>query len=302
MSTATDNTLADGTVIRRRLKANALRRRGMSALGFHVPAIIIAAIMFYPILWFILSTFKDQTEIFRSGLALVPREPTLKNFVMAFSGFGQYGFLHFLKNSFVLAIWNVAGVLFSSSVVAFGFGRIKFKGRQFFFACMMATLLLPYQIIMVPQYVIFHRIGWVNTLLPLVVPAFLGDAFFIFLVVQFVRTIPKELDESAYIDGASIYRTFASVILPLIKTPLITVAIFKFYWTWEQLLQPLIFLNSIEKYPIPVALSMWSDPGSGTNYGALLAMGLMSLLPVALVFVIMQRYIVEGVSTQGLKG
>lgn len=296
------STLTETTATARSLRQSALRRRTLSALGYHIPAIILAGIMFYPILWFIMSTFKDQTEIFRSGLALLPREPTMRNFEMAFTGFGQYGFLHFLRNSVVLALWNVAGVLFSSSVVAFGFGRIKFKGRQFFFACMMATLLLPYQIIMVPQYVIFHRIGWVNSLLPLVVPSFLGDAFFIFLVVQFVRTIPRELDESAYIDGASIYRTFASVILPLIKTPLVTVAIFKFYWTWEQLLQPLIFLNSIDRYPLPVALSMWSDPGSGTNYGALLAMGLMSLVPVALVFMAMQRYIVDGVSTQGLKG
>ena len=258
--------------------------------------------MFYPILWLVFATFKDQTEIFRSGISLFPSEATLGNYVTAFRGFGRYNFLHFMKNSTILSAGSVVGTVLSSAIVAFGFARIEFKGRKFFFACMIATLMLPYQIIMVPQYVIFHRLGWINSFKPIIVPAFLGDAFFIFLVVQFIRGIPRELDESAHIDGASVYRVFGSIIVPLLKTPLVTVGIFKFYWTWEQLLQPLIFLNHVERYPLPVALSMWSDPGSGTNYGALLAMGLLSLVPVAAVFALLQRYIVDGVSTQGLKG
>lgn len=273
-----------------------------SSLLFHAFTLILAVIMFYPILWFLFSTFKNQTEIFRSGIALFPENFTLKNYKMAISGFGEYNFFHFLKNSLIISIWSVVGTVFSSAVVAFGFSRIQFKGRSFFFSCMIATLMLPYQIIMVPQYIIFSSLGWVNSYLPIIVPTFLGDAFFIFLVVQFIRGIPKELDESAFIDGASVYRTFFSIILPLLTTPLITAAIFRFYWAWEQLIQPMIYLSKIELYPIPVALSMWSDPGSGTNYGALLAMGFLSLVPVALVFAFLQRYIVEGVSTQGLKG
>ncbi len=273
-----------------------------SSTLFHGFTMLLAVVMFYPILWLIFATFKDQLEIFRSGTALIPKEVTTKNFVMAFRGFGDYNFPHFLKNSLILSTWSVVGAIFSSSVVAFGFARLEFFGKKVFFACMIATLMLPYQIIMVPQYVIFHRLDWIDTFLPIIVPAFLGDAFFIFLVVQFIRGIPRELDESAFMDGASVYRTFFSIILPLLKTPIITVSIFKFYWTWEQLLQPLIYLNSIELYPLPVALNMWSDPASGTNYGALLAMGLLSLIPVVAVFGLLQRYIVDGVSTQGLKG
>lgn len=273
-----------------------------SATIFHLFSMILAFIMFYPVLWMIMSTFKNQTEIFRSGLNLFPETFVWKNFITAFKGFGQYNFLHFMKNSLIISVWSVIGTVISSAVVAFGFARINFRSRKIFFACMIATLMLPYQIIMVPQYVIFHQLDWINTFLPIIVPAFLGEAFFIFLAVQFIRGIPKELDESAFIDGASVYRTFRSIIFPLLKTPLITVAIFKFYWSWEQLLQPMIYLNKIDLYPIPVALSMWSDPGSGTNYGALMAMGLLSLIPVVLVFALLQKYIVEGVSTQGLKG
>jgi multiple sugar transport system permease protein len=263
---------------------------------------LLTVIMLNPNLWFFFSTFKNQSEIFKSGVDLFPKVFTLKNYVISIKGVGNYNFFHFMKNSFVISIWSVLGTLFSSSVVAFGFSRIEFKGRKLFFSCMIATLMLPYQIIMVPQYVIFSQLGWVNSYLPIIVPTFLGDAFFIFLVVQFIRGIPKELDESAFIDGASVYRIFISIILPLLKTPLITVAIFRFYWSWEQLIQPMIYLNKVKLYPIPVALSMWSDPGSGTNYGALLSMGFMSLIPVTLIFALLQRYIVEGVSTQGLKG
>lgn len=277
-------------------------RKVRSSLLFHAFSLLLAGLMFYPILWLIFSTFKNQTEMFKSGIDLIPKNFTWKNYEMSIKGFGSYNFFHFMKNSLTLSIWSVIGALFSSSVVAFGFSRIKFKGRSFFFSCMIATLMLPYQIIMVPQYVIFSQLGWVNTYLPIIVPTFLGDAFFIFLVVQFIRGIPKELDESAFIDGATVYRIFVSIIFPLLKTPLITVAIFRFYWSWEQLIEPMIYLSNIEMYPIPVALSMWSDPGSGTNYGALLAMGLMSLIPVTLIFAFLQRYIVEGVSTQGLKG
>lgn len=279
-----------------------IRSKKMSSLGFHSFSVVLAILMAYPILWLIFATLKSEAEMFRSGLTLLPVKYTLKNYVTAFTGFGEYNVIHFMKNSLKLSVYSVVGTVLSSAVIAFGFARIDFKGRKFFFACMMATLMLPYQIIMIPQYLIFNKLGWINTFLPLVVPTFLGEAFFIFLAVQFIRSIPKELDEAACIDGASIYRTFSSVIFPLLKTPLVTIAIFKFYWTWEQFLQPMIYLNKIQLYPLPVALGMWSDPGSGTNYGALLAMGFMSLVPVVAVFILLQKYIVDGVSSQGLKG
>ncbi|MGL1891263.1 MAG: carbohydrate ABC transporter permease [Spirochaetaceae bacterium] len=274
----------------------------ISSARFHIFAMVLAIVMFYPVVWLIFATLKNQSEIFRSGIDLIPDKITLKNYITAFTGIGEYNFLHFMKNSLIISVYSVIGTVLSSAVIAFGFARIEFKGRKFFFMCMMATLMLPYQIIMVPQYVIFNKLNWVNTFLPIIVPTFLGEAFFIFLAIQFIRSIPKELDEAAFIDGASVYKTFSLIIFPLLKTPLITIAIFKFYWSWEQFLQPMIYLNKIQLYPIPVALGMWSDPGSGTNYGALLAMGFLSLVPVVLVFILLQRYIVEGVNSQGLKG
>ena len=263
---------------------------------------LAAFIMIYPVLWMISSSFKDNTAIFSDALSLIPTEWNFNAYETGWAGFGGITFATFFRNSFIIAGLSTVGAVMSSAVVAFGFARIRFRGQKLWFAMMIATLMLPFQVIMVPQYVLFNHLGWINTFLPIIVPQFLGFPFFIFLVMQFIRGIPKELDESAVIDGASRYTIFLRVILPNIQPALVTVAIFSFYWRWNEFLGPLIYLSRPKLYPISVALQAFADPDSLVNWSAVFAMGVLSILPVLAIFLLFQRYIVEGISTSGLKG
>jgi multiple sugar transport system permease protein len=193
-------------------------------------------------------------------------------------------------------------IVLSSAVVAYGFARIRFAGRAFWFTCMMLTLMLPIQVQIIPQYIIFSWLDWINTFYPLLLPRFFGQPFFIFLIMQFIRGIPIELDEAAEIDGCSKAGIFFRIILPLTQPALITSAIFSFYWTWEDFLTPLIYLTDVKRFSLSVALRSFSDPGSATDWGAIFAMSALSLVPVFIIFIIFQRYLVEGISTSGLKG
>jgi len=175
-------------------------------------------------------------------------------------------------------------------------------GKKVLFACMIVTMLLPAQVLMIPQYLLFNQLGWVNSWKPLLVPSFFGVPFFIFLIMQFIRGIPMELDESAKIDGCGIFGIFFRILLPNITPALVTATIFSFYWKWEDFLGPLIYLQSIRLYPVSLALRLFSDPAAVTNWGAMFAMSVASLLPVFVLFVLFQKYLVEGISTTGLKG
>jgi multiple sugar transport system permease protein len=167
---------------------------------------------------------------------------------------------------------------------------------------MLLTLMLPGQVVIIPQYILFNELGWVNSYLPLLVPRFAGSAFFIFMIMQFIRGIPRELDEAAEIDGASRFVIFFRVIMPLIQPAMITAAIFSFYWTWEDFQAPLIYLSNPKLFTISLALRASADPNSVTNWGAIFAMASLSLVPVFLIFIFFQRYLVQGISTTGLKG
>lgn len=195
------------------------------------------------------------------------------------------------------------GTVLSSAWVANGFARVKFKGNKFWFALLMITLMLPVQLLMVQRYIIFYKIHWINSILPIVVPAFLAyQPFFVFLLVQFIKTVPKELDEAAYMDGCSKIGVFLRIILPLTRPALITCTIFSFYWAWDDFINPLLYLNKPNLYTVSLALRLFNDPAAGSNWGAMFAMALVSLMPVIIVFLLFQKYIVEGISTQGLKG
>lgn len=208
----------------------------------------------------------------------------------------------FFKNSFIVTIIGTVGAVISSAIVAYGFARCKFKGKGFWFGCMIITMLLPYQVVMIPQYIMFQKMGWVNTFKPLLVPAFLGQPFFIFLMIQFIRGIPNELDEAAKIDGCSKYSIFTRIILPLISPALITSAIFSFLWRWDDFLGPLLYLSKPELYTVSLGLRMFSDPTAVSNWGAAFAMATLSLVPSFIIFIFFQRYLVEGIVTTGLKG
>jgi multiple sugar transport system permease protein len=258
--------------------------------------------MIYPILWLFASSFKGPSEIWTTVTSLIPKEWAFENYVDGWKGIGGISFAVFFKNSFIYATLATIFSVFSSAIIAYGFARVSFPGRDFWFICMILTLMLPSQVQLIPQYIMFNKLGWIDSYLPLLVPRLCGQAFFIFMIMQFIRGLPRELDEAAEIDGCSRVGIFFRIILPLIKPALITACIFSFYWTWEEFQGPLIYLSNPNLYPISLALRAMSDPNSVTNWGAIFAMATLSLIPVFAIFIFFQRYLVEGISTTGLKG
>lgn len=271
-------------------------------LIYHVLVGGFAILLLYPVFWLLMSSFKESEQIFVTVGSLIPNPFTLANYPQGWEGFGGYSFGVFIKNTIIFVAFVLVGHLISCTLIAFGFARLKFFGRGFWFAIMIVTLMLPYEVVMIPQYIIFAKLGWLNSLKPLVVPAFFGHPFFIFLLVQFIRTIPRELDEAATIDGANTFKIYYKIILPLITPALATTAIFTFYWTWDNLLGPVLYLNSPSKYTVSMALNMFLSNESVSNWGAMFAMSIVTLVPVFVIFFIFQRYVVEGISTSGLKG
>ncbi|SFM01416.1 carbohydrate ABC transporter membrane protein 2, CUT1 family (TC 3.A.1.1.-) [Paenibacillus sp. 1_12] len=261
-----------------------------------------ALIMIYPLAWMLSSSLKDNSEIFINAHQLLPSHFNFNNYINGFKGFAGTSFVVFYKNSLIITLFSVVGTVVSSTMVAYGFARIRFRGSRFWFACMMMTMMLPSEVLTIPQYIFFQKIDWINTFLPLIVPSFFGGAFFIFLIIQFLRGIPKELDESATIDGCGRYRIFMQILVPLLVPPIITVSIFKFYWTWDDFFSPLLYLNSPKLATVSLAIKNMSDPTAQTDWGAMFAMSVLSLLPIVVVFIGFQKYIVEGISTTGLKG
>ena len=285
------------------MRSATMRERALyRTIGFHLVVIATSFTMIYPILWLAASSFKGGSELWQKVYSLFPERFTLENYRNGWKGFGGIHFDVFFRNSFIYASLATTFAIASSALVAFGFARIEFRGRNFLFACMLATLMIPPQIQLIPQYVIFARMGLVNTLYPLILPRFFGQAFFIFMFVQFIRAVPRELDEAAAIDGANRLDIFALILIPLLKPALFTGSIFSFYWTWSEFLQPLVYLNSPKLYTLSIALRSFADPSGLTDWGAIYAMSTLSLVPVFVIFIAFQRYLVQGIATTGLKG
>lgn len=269
---------------------------------YHIFTFFFACVMIYPLVWMIMSSFKETNEIFRTATSLLPEHFSLENYKIGWQGFAGYGFGTFFKNSFVIAGISTIGAVVSSAIVAYGFARIDFPFKGIWFACMLLAMMLPFQVIMIPQYIIFNNLGWVGSYLPIIVPQFFGQGFFIFLNIQFIKGIPIDLDEAAKIDGCSIYSIFIRIILPLIKPSLVTSAIFSFMWRWDDFLSALLYLSDPLRYPVSYALKMFSDPTAGSDWGAMFAMATLSLIPIFLIFLTMQKYLVEGIASTGIKG
>ncbi|MDO1583022.1 carbohydrate ABC transporter permease [Rhizobium oryzicola] len=276
------------------------RQQRVGRLLKHAFLIGFSAIMLYPLLWLLSSSVKPEDEIF-STLSLWPSQFMWGNYVKGWYALPQ-SFTVFTINSVIVTSLSVVGNLISCSFAAYAFARLTFTGRSFFFALMMMTLMIPYHVVLIPQYVQFLKLGWVDTYLPLVVPRFLAsDAFFIFLMVQFFRQLPKELDEAAMIDGCSPFKIYWSIILPLSLPAMGTAAIFSLIWVWEDFLAPLIYLNDIKSYTVPLALRLFLDQEGQSAYGQMFAMSVLSLVPVVLFFVLFQKLIVRGIATSGMK-
>jgi multiple sugar transport system permease protein len=275
--------------------------KALNGLVYQLFCIILVFVMLYPFLWLLSSAFKEKGDIF-GNLDLIPKKWVFYNFLNGWRGFAGISFATFFKNSFIVTIGSTILSVAGSVFVGYGFSRVRFKGRSFWFACMMMTLMLPAQILMVPQYLLFSRFNWINTYMPLIIPYLGGQAFFIFLCVQFIKGIPRELDESAFVDGCGLYKIFWYIILPLTKSAVITSSIFSFYWRWSDFIGPLLYLKKPRLYTVSVALKLFADPNSITDWGALFAMSVLSLIPDIAVFLFLQKYLVEGISTTGIKG
>jgi multiple sugar transport system permease protein len=270
------------------------------SLAKHTGLILLALIMLYPVIWMVVSSLRPNDEIFRSPGIVLDSLQT-----------GNYGegwnalsapFSHFLINSAIVVLGCIIGNLVSCSMAAYAFARLEFTGKKLWFAIMLGTIMLPIHVIIVPQYILFSQLGWINTFLPLIVPKLLAtDAFFVFLMVQFIRGLPRELDEAARIDGAGHPRIFLQVILPLMLPALATTTIFTFIWTWNDFFSQLIYLTDPEMYTVPVALRSFVDATVATSWGSMFAMSVVSLLPIFLAFLIGQRYLIKGIATTGIK-
>jgi multiple sugar transport system permease protein len=266
----------------------------------HLALIVTAVVMLYPVLWLVVSSLRPRDEIFQApGLLLT--DVAAGNYPDGWTALAR-PFSAYLWNSAVVVLGAIIGNLVSCSMAAYAFARLEFRGRKLLFTVMLMTIMLPIHVVIVPQYIMFAELGWLNTFLPLVVPKMLAtDAFFVFLMVQFIRGIPRELDDAARLDGCGRAGIFLRVILPLMTPALATTAIFTFIWTWNDFFSQLIFLTDPDMYTVPVALRSFMDAATGTSWGPMFAMSVVSLLPVFLGFLLGQRFLVRGIATTGIR-
>ena len=266
----------------------------------HAALCTASLVMLYPLLWMLASSFRDNAEIFTS-LSLIPSKLDLAAYIRGWRGL-HTGFGRFFVNSTVISLLAVIGNLLSCSLAAFAVTRLKFRGRNLCFALMLGTMMVPYQVTLIPQYILFLHLDWVGTILPLVVPKFLAvDAFFIFLMVQFFRGIPRELDEAAVMDGCSAWRIYWNIMLPLSLPVLGTVGVFTFIFAWDDFFGPLIYLTDVEQFTVQLGLRGFLDAGGTSDWAAMFAMAVLTLVPVVLLFVFFQRSLIQGIATTGLK-
>ena len=280
-----------------------LRRKARinSALRYTVLA-VIGLIMVYPLIWLVGASFKTNSEMFSSP-GFWPSEPTVQGYIDGWKTSTPYTFGHFFLNSLWIIIPKTIGTAISCTLVAYGFARFEFPGKNILFATVIATLLLPNVVTRIPQYLLFRDIGWLDSFLPLWVPsAMAGDAFFVFMVIQFLRAIPRDMEEAARVDGATTLQTLIFIVVPMLMPALISVCLFQFMWTMNDFLGPLIYISSVEKYPVSLALKLSIDTTEAFAWNQILAMSVLALTPSLVVFFMAQKYFVEGISTGGVKG
>lgn len=264
--------------------------------------IVIGFLMLYPLLWMIGSAFKNNHDIF-SSIGFIPAHPTADGFKSGWKTSTEYSFGHYLINTMEIVIPKVIVTVISSVIVAYGFARFAIPGRKWLFGLLMATVLLPKSVLLIPQYLMFRQFGWLDTYFPLYVPqAFAVEGFFVFLIIQFMRTLPRDMEEAAVMDGCNSFQVLTLVVCPVILPAIISVALFQFMWSMNDFVQPLIYLSSVEKYPVSLALKMSIDVTEATNWNEILAMSTIALAPSLILFFAAQKYFVEGITSGAVKG
>lgn len=269
----------------------------------HLFIIALGLLMIYPVVWMIVSSFKPNNMIF-SDPGIIPKVVTLENYISGWKGYAGINFGRFFANSLFMCGAAVIGNVIACTMAAYAFARLKFVGRGFWFAIMLVTLMLPAHVTIVPRYILFNNFGWVGTFLPIIVPKFLAtDAFFVFLLVQFMRSLPKEIEEAAIIDGCSKTGVLTRIIVPLSLPALVTTALFTFLWTWDDFFNHLLYLTNPQIFSVSRALRTFvGDSGAVSNWGGALAMSTLSIVPPFILFFALQKYFVRGITTTGIKG
>lgn len=272
----------------------ALRYLVLTAVGF---------IMLYPLLWMFFASFKSNAEMF-SSLSLWPKQWDISGYQSFLKKVGgQINLPLAMLNTYKIVIPKMIFTVVSSTITAYGFAKFRFRGRNLMFVLMLSTLFLPHVVLSAPQYVMFNSWGWVNSYKPLIVPfLFATDTYFVFMLIQFARSIPNELEEAAWIDGANILKTLWYVIVPMLKPAIISCALFSFMWSSNDFMSPLIYLKSVRNYPVSIFLKLIMDAEAGTSWNRILACSLIAILPSMVVFFLAQSSFVDGIAAGGVKG
>lgn len=290
-----------GLTAPRRVTAADRRFQAKKWLGYSAAYVVmtaIAIVFMIPLLWMFSTSLKSRPEIFAWPPSWIPEQPLWSNYAEAFT---KYPLGRFMLNSFILVIGCTIGELVSVPIIAFGFARLNFPFKRVLFILMLSTMMIPGQIKLIPLYSIYSQLKLTGTYVPLILPSFFGNAFFVFLMVQYIRTIPRDLDEAARIDGAGTWTVLYKIILPLCKPVLTVMIVFTFLWVWNDFLQPLIYLNDFNSYPISVGLAFFQGRYS-VEWNMFMAATLVSIIPVLVLYFFAQRHLIGGIASMGLKG
>ncbi len=268
----------------------------------YVILIAVGIVMVYPLIWMVGASFMTNEQIF-SGVSCIPSAPTLSGYIEGFKGYQGMNLLHFMANTYKFVIPKVFFTVVSATITAYGFARFDFVGKKFSFAVLLSTLFLPQVVLNVPQYILFDQVGWLDSYLPIVVPSILAaDTYFVYMLIQFLRGIPKELEEAAQIDGCGVMQRLWFVIVPVLKPAIVSCALFQFMWASNDFMGPLIYVNTVSKYPVSIFLRMSMDADVGFEWNRVLAMSLIAIIPSLVVFFIAQDSFVEGIAAGSVKG
>ncbi len=268
----------------------------------HLVAIALVLAFVLPFMWMLTTSLKTPDKVFTVPPTWFPNPVRLENYAEAWTEY--FPFTTYLMNTIIITMGSVAGALFSTSLVAFSFARLKWPGRDLWFILILASLMLPYHVTLIPVFILFKSFGWINTFLPLIVPTFFGGfggAFYIFFLRQFITTIPFELDSAARVDGASTFTIFFRIVMPLCKPALATVAIFSFLFNWRELIRPLIFLNKEKLFTIALGMTMFNSQQS-VYWNHLMAIAVLAMVPPLALFFFAQKWFIQGITVTGLKG
>ncbi len=270
--------------------------------GRYTVLILVGIFMIYPLFWMVGASFMTNEQIF-SGISFIPKAPTLDGYKRGFAGYQGMTLLYFMANTYKFVIPKVIVTVASATFTAYGFARFDFTGKKFSFAVLLSTLFLPQVVLNVPQYILFDQLGWLDSYLPIVVPSMLaGDTYFVYMLIQFQRGIPRELEEAAQIDGCGIMQRLWYVIVPMLKPAIVSCGLFQFMWASNDFMGPLIYINTVAKYPVSIFLRMSMDADVGFEWNRVLAMSLIAIIPSLIVFFAAQNSFVEGIAAGGVKG